>query len=118
MIENMLELQPEVVANKLMHADNFIDFLLLMQERESGEIYSFADIVHSASCAELLCTIIQSCDDLYKSKFSLTLKGMERLLCLLNVARTKQLSTEEELGMAEFQFDAIASLLLGLPEQT
>jgi hypothetical protein len=30
----MLDLQPEIVANKLMHADNFIDFLLLMQERD------------------------------------------------------------------------------------
>lgn len=85
-----------------MHADNLIDFLLLLQERQSGDLYSFADIVHSASCAELLCSTIQNCDDQFKSKFTLTLKGMERLLCLLNIARTKQLATEEELSMAEF----------------
>ena len=33
LIENMLDLQPEVVSNKLMHADNVIDFMVLMQER-------------------------------------------------------------------------------------
>jgi|688.fasta_scaffold533864_2 hypothetical protein len=32
LIENMLDLQPESISNKLMHADNMIDFLLLVQE--------------------------------------------------------------------------------------
>lgn len=32
LIENMLDLQPETVSNKLMHADNLVDFLLLIQE--------------------------------------------------------------------------------------
>lgn len=36
LLANMLDLAPEVVANRLMHADNLIDFLLLMQERPSG----------------------------------------------------------------------------------
>lgn len=32
LIENMLDLQPESISNKLMHADNLVDFLLLIQE--------------------------------------------------------------------------------------
>lgn len=36
LIENMVDLNAEYVSNKLMHADNLIDFLLLIQEREKS----------------------------------------------------------------------------------
>ena len=93
LLENMLDLQPEVVSNKLMHSDNFIDVLLLMQDRRPSSIYEYADIVHSAGCAELLSTIVSSCHDDFKSKFTLTLNGMERLLALINASRNQDIET-------------------------
>jgi hypothetical protein len=41
---------------------------------------------------------------------------MERLLALINASRMQNIETEEELGMLEFQFDCLASLLLGSHE--
>lgn len=114
LLENMLDLQPEVVSNKVMHCDNFIDFLILLQERSGNSV----DMGIAASCSELLCRIVQSCHDDFRSKFTHTLGGMARLLALAVTCSDHSIDTEEELGFYQGHFDALASLLLGSQEQT
>lgn len=107
----MLDLQPDTVSNKLMHSDNFIDFLLLVQERAGP--YAGVDIVFSAFTSELLCRIIQSCHEDFRLKFTHTLRGMARVLTVAKTCAEKDIDNEEELSMFQNQFDTLASLLLG-----
>jgi hypothetical protein len=70
-------------------------------------------VVHSAFCSELLCTIIQSCHEDYRSKFTQTLNGMTRLLDLVKGCIDVKLESEEQLSTFQNQFEAISGLLLG-----
>ena len=115
LLENMLDLQPEVVSNKLMHSDNFIDLLILMQERTG--LYASADIGIAAFCSELMCRIIQNCHEDFRLKFSNTLGGMSRLLALSATCSNHSVDTEEEISFYQSHFDALSSLLLGSKEQ-
>ena len=107
LLENMLDADPVTMANKLMHVDTLIDWLLLFQE--NGDIRS----ENHLQSAELLITIVQNSHEEYKSKFATTLNGMERIFCILNRYRKdKQLETEEEYESVVNLVDIVCALLL------
>ena len=58
-------------------------------------------------------TLIQSCSEDFRIKFAITLKGMERLLGILNGYRKSKIETEEEHEALVNICDTIAALLLG-----
>jgi beta-catenin-like protein 1 len=106
LIENLLEVEPATVANKLMQVDNFIDWLILFLEKGNPSSDNYLQ------SAELLFTIISESYEDYKVKFTKILNGMERILGILNTYRKKTLELEEEHEALVNLTDAICSLLM------
>ena len=69
----MIEIDPLTTANKLMHADDFIKEIL-----QAGLQLDEALPVQAAS-SELLSLALSNCHNSFRSKFALTMKGMELL---------------------------------------
>ena len=106
LIENLLEVEPGTIANKLMQVDNFIDWLLLFLEKGNPSSDNYLQ------SAELLFTIISESYEDYKVKFTKILNGMERILGILNTYRKKALELEEEHEALVNLTDALCSLLM------
>ena len=67
LLENMRESAPSLIANKILHSDNVIDYLLENIESDAQSVNI------SAMSSELVSNIIQSCGEDFRTKFVLTL---------------------------------------------
>ncbi len=90
LFENILDEEPEKAANKLMHVDTLIDWLLIFLETANPSSDNYLQ------CAEILYTIVQNSHSEYKIKFGIMLNGIEKILGILNSYRKKTLELEEE----------------------
>lgn len=107
LLENILDEEPEYTSNKLMAVDALINWLLSFLESQNPSSENYLQV------AETLFTIVQNCHDEYKVKFSLTdMKGLERILGILNTYRKKKLELEEEHEALVNLIDILCTLLL------
>ena len=90
-----------------MAVDNFINWLLTFLENQNPSSENYLQV------AETLFTLIQNCHEEYKIKFALTdMKGMERILGILNIYRKKKLELEEEHEALVNLINSLCTLLL------
>ena len=105
LLDNMRDLAPTVISNKILHSDNVIDYLLENIEREDQSPSI------SAMSSELVSNIIQSCGEDFRTKFVLTLAGMARLLAVVD---KRQANGDKDVLLNVF--DTLAALLVGNKE--
>ncbi|CDW73679.1 beta-catenin-like protein 1-like [Stylonychia lemnae] len=107
LIENILDQMPSEAANKLMHIDPLIDWFIVFLTEGDRKSENYLQI------AELLFSIVSFSHNEYKSKFNITLQGLERLLRVVNRYRKDfKIESEEELEAIANIFDTISALLL------
>ena len=105
LLDNMRDLAPSVISNKILHSDNVIDYLLENIEREDQSVSI------SAMSSELVSNLIQSCAEDFRTKFVLTLAGMARLLAVVD---KRYANGDKEVLLNVF--DTLAALLVGNKE--
>ena len=110
LLQNMLEIQGEVIAPKIMHADAFIDYLLTSIEVNSSStsIMSYTQVL----CSELITQTVQNCGQGFRSKFVITLHGIVRLLTIIDSQLEQDQIVDTTLDVMQNLMDTIAILLV------
>lgn len=90
-----------------MGVDALLNWLVTFLERQNPSSENYLQV------AETLFTLIQNCHEEYRVKFALTdIKGLERILGILNIYRKKKLELEEEHEALVNLIDTLCTLLL------
>jgi len=113
LLENLLDLSPRTVADKILHNDNFAEyFFLRLKELNNPQALEDFEEVFSKH-AEILSVVIQSSSPDLKSKVALALNGFESLLQVLNAYRSSlTIQNEEHLEALTCVFASVNALNL------
>ena len=108
-LQNMLDIQAEIVAAKLMHADTFIEYLMESLQPKANSKISYSQVL----CSDILTSVVQNCGTAFRSKFVITLQGVVKLLTLVDgLLESGDELVDTELEVVQNMLDAISMLLV------